>query len=131
MGISFENALGLHERALLTRLHRSEVLAGNLANADTPGFKARDIDFHEALKQASAPKQSPQLDTTHQRHMNVMAASGPDLLYRHPLQPSLDGNTVDTQTELLEFSRNTMEYQVNFQFLNSRFSGLMRAIKGE
>lgn len=130
MGISFDKALGLHEKAVLTRLQRAEVLAGNLANADTPGYKARDIDFRAVMQGANSDQMA--MARTHAGHIPAGegAASG-ELMYRTPLQPSIDGNTVDTQTELVEFSRNSLEFQANFQFLNSRFSGLMKAIKGE
>ncbi|MAL98383.1 flagellar basal body rod protein FlgB [Hydrocarboniclastica marina] len=133
MSISFSNALGIHEQALNVRSQRAEVLANNLANADTPGFKARDFDFKAALNQAS--NNQMKMQTTQGNHLtgSAGAAGAPDqeLLYRTPLQPSLDGNTVDSQMELSAYMRNAMDFQSSFQFLNSKFQGLSRAIKGE
>lgn len=134
MSISFSNALGIHERALNVRSQRAEVLANNLANADTPGFKARDLDFKAVLNAASAGQ--VQLQTTRDNHLQsdafaAGAPASPELLYRTPLQPSLDGNTVDSQMELSSYMRNAMDFQASFQFLNSKFRGLSAAIKGE
>ena len=134
MSISFNNALGIHERALNVRSERAEVLANNLANSDTPGFKARDFDFRAALNAATG--NSMELQTTQSGHLQANGASAagagsPELLYRTPMQPSLDGNTVDSQMELSAYMRNAMDFQASFQFLNSKFQGLSAAIKGE
>lgn len=130
MSISFSNALGVHERALNVRSQRAEVLAGNLANADTPGYKARDFDFKAALNEASRNQMS--LQTTQGAHLpGNGGAPAQELLYRTPTQPSLDGNTVDSQVELTAYMRNAMDFQASFQFLNSKFQGLSAAIKGE
>lgn len=135
MNISFSNALGLHEQALELRTRRAEVLANNLANADTPGFKARDIDFYGLLnqqKQGLANDQTLVMSATNGKHLPMQGAGGAeDLLYRMPSQPSIDGNTVDSQTEKAEFMKNTLEYQASFQFLSSRFKSLNNAIRGE
>lgn len=131
MAISFDKALGIHEQALMARSQRAEVLANNLANADTPGFKARDLDFRAMLERASAGR-SDRLQTTHHAHMDERSMGGADdLLYRVPHQPSIDGNTVDAQQEQTRFMRNAMEFQASFQFLNSRFQGLTKALRGE
>ena len=135
MTISFSNALGIHEQALELRTKRAEILANNIANADTPGFKARDIDFHALLneqKQGMGDSQSLKMATTNGKHLptNNFDASS-ELLYRMPSQPSIDGNTVDTQTEKAEFMKNTMQHQSSFQFLNSRFKGITNALRGE
>lgn len=130
MAISFSNALGIHEQALNVRSQRAEVLANNLANADTPGFKARDFDFKAALNQAS--NNQVKVQTTQGGHIDGVGTSpAQELLYRTPLQPSLDGNTVDSQMELSAYMRNAMDFQSSFQFLNSKFQGLSKAIKGE
>ena len=135
MTISFSNALGVHEQALELRTKRAEVLANNIANADTPGFKARDIDFHALLnqqKQGMGNSQSLKMATTDGKHLPANGFDeSADLLYRMPSQPSLDGNTVDTQTEKAEFMKNTLQYQSSFQFLNSRFKGITNALKGQ
>lgn len=132
MAISFESALGIHEKALHIRAKRAEVLANNLTNADTPGFKARDIDFKSILRgQMSASSQ--RMVATNSRHFSAGAADmvSPELLYRNPLQPSLDGNTVEEQVEMSRFAQNTMDFQASFQMLNGKFKGLKNAIKGD
>jgi flagellar basal-body rod protein FlgB len=109
------------------------VLASNLANADTPNFKAKDLDFKQALAQARGEEGGPaRMQMTHAGHMSGSPAAGePDLMFRSPLQPSLDGNTVDSQLEKAKFAENTLQYQTTLTFLNRKFSGLMGAIKGE
>lgn len=135
MAISFQSALGIHEQALHVRAQRAEILANNLVNADTPNYKARDIDFRRALKDAAVNQpQRPGLSATNSRHIssnNPANLYQAELLYRNPLQPSLDGNTVEEQVELSRFAQNTMDFQASFQLLNGKFKGLSRAIKGE
>ncbi|WP_148863006.1 flagellar basal body rod protein FlgB [Marinobacter fonticola] len=133
MAINFNNALGVHERAVNLRIQRAEVLANNLANADTPGFKARDIDFRAALGAAEATSQGLSMTRTNDGHIDTGAAmtERAALLYRNPHQPSLDGNTVDAQQEQATFMRNSMDFQASFQFLNSKFTGLTKAITGQ
>lgn len=132
MAITFDNALGIHEQALVARSRRAEVLANNLANADTPGFKARDVDFQSMLNKATDDTQGLSMERTHESHMDVSGmGSSAELLYRVPHQPSLDGNTVNAQQEQTRFMRNAMEFQASFQFLSSKFSGLSKAITGE
>ena len=135
MTISFSSALGIHEQALGLRAQRAEVLANNLANADTPGFKARDIDFKAVLggqMNSQGMGKSLEMQTTNGQHLPHGQLGGPDaLLYRTPSQPSMDGNTVDTQEEMAEFMKNTLQYQSSFQFLSGRFKSLNNAIRGE
>ena len=137
MAISFDKALGIHEHALNARVKRAEVLANNLANADTPGFKARDIDFQSMMAQAQQEVSGVQMEGTHPSHYGLSQHGGTtatgreQLLYRNPHQPSIDGNTVDAQQEQSRFMRNAMDYQASFQFLNSKFTGLSKAIKGD
>lgn len=134
MAISFNKALGVHPQALELRVQRAELMANNLANADTPGFKARDIDFKTALaEQKNALDGTLAMSATSNGHISngAAGASQAEVLYRTPLQPSLDGNTVDTQQELAEFSKNVLDYQASFQFLNGKFKSLSKAIKGE
>ena len=132
MGISFDSALGIHEKALNVRAKRMEVLANNLVNADTPNFKARDIDFRSALKsQMVNSVDKPQLVSTNPRHIAPSSVGfSPELQYRVPLQPSLDGNTVEEQVELSKFAQNSMDMAASLQFLNSKITGLKTAIKG-
>jgi flagellar basal-body rod protein FlgB len=130
--MNFDDIFGVHAQALQVRSKRSEIIASNLANADTPGYKARDIDFKQMLSQ-QAESNSVRVHTTDQRHIQPDNDLIPpaQLLYRTPMQPSLDGNTVDTEQEHVAFSANAMEYQVSLRFLNDKISGLRKAIKGE
>ena len=133
MAISFQKALSVHEHAMQLRSKRTQVLANNLVNADTPNFKARDIDFASALKaQMAGAKGAGSLRATHDKHLKgIGIAAEPALMYRTPLQPSLDGNTVDEQLEMTTFAKNAMDFQASFHFLSSRFKGLRNALKGE
>ena len=127
----FDDLFGIHGRALLLRSQRAEVLAANLANADTPGYKARDFDFKAML--ANEVDNSSRMRTTHSGHIQTEEGMVPpsQLLYRTPLQPSLDGNTVDTEQEHAAFSANALEYQASLTFVNSKISGIRKALKGE
>ncbi len=132
---AIDKHLGVHAQALSLRSQRTELLAANLANADTPGYRARDIDFKTALAQASGTaNKGVQLQTTNAAHIGpklVNGAAAPELKYRNPLAPSLDGNTVDAQLEQAAFAENTVRYQATLQFLNSKFRGLVTAITGQ
>ncbi len=128
--------LGVHADALRVRSQRAELIANNLANADTPGFKARDVDFRAALAASGYGDASGglALSTTQGRHVGGPAALGgadPALQYRQPLAPSLDGNTVDVQVEQASFAENAVRYQATLTFINSRLRGLMTAITGQ
>ena len=132
--ISFENALGVHEMALHLRTKRSEVLANNLANADTPGFKARDFDFGKVLKQTMKINDGSQLRRTHVNHISTSSIQNTldiPLSYRAPLQKSADGNTVDAQIESAQFAKNALDFGASFRFLNGKFSTLSKAITGK
>lgn len=132
MAINFNAALGVHEQALLVRERRAGVLAANLANADTPHYQARDLDFQALIRQAAGEQDGTRLRATQGRHIGAGAAgSGADLLYRTPMQPTLDGNTVDTDIEMAQFARNSLDFQASLTFLQSKFRGLRAAIKGE
>lgn len=133
MSINFSKALGVHEQALTLRNQRTALLANNIANADTPGYKARDLDFRQLLEEAGNPNRH-QVDVmrTHRRHLDGVAnSSSAEVLYRVPHQASLDGNTVDEQMENAIFARHALEHQASFQFLNGKFTGLMKALRGE
>lgn len=129
MPVSFDRVFGVHAHALQLRAQRAEMLASNLANADTPDYKARDIDFSRALEQA---KSGAGLQATRPGHITHAHTAGrAETLYRVPSQPSLDGNTVDTQVEQSRFAENAMRYQATLRFLNGKVDGLMKALKGE
>ena len=130
MSINFNNALGIHPQALALREKRSEILAANLANADTPDYKARDLDFKAVLSQTMQPNAT--LERTQQGHMtSPHMVLGVDLLYRNPQQASLDGNTVEAHIEQAKYAENAVQYQASLRFINSKFSGLRSAIRGE
>jgi len=130
MAINFDNALGIHPQALVLREKRSEILAANLANVDTPDYKARDLDFKAVLSQTLASENH--LDRTRQGHMPAPnMVLGGDLLYRNPQQASLDGNTVEAHIEQSKYAENAVQYQASLRFINGKFSGLMSALRGE
>ncbi len=130
MAINFDNALGIHPQALALREKRSEVLASNLANADTPGYKARDLDFQSVLKK-SMPT-SITMARTQQGHFSPNdRLLGASMMFRNPQQASLDGNTVESYIEQAKYSENAVQYQASLRFINGGFSGLMSALRGE
>ncbi len=129
MPLSINQALGTLPMALNLGSQRAEVLASNLANADTPGYKARDINFSRALSTATGGTLS--LRTTEVGQMQpATTQAGAPLLYRIPLQPSVDGNTVDAQAQYAEFGRNALQYEAGLTFLTDRIKNLMTAITG-
>jgi flagellar basal-body rod protein FlgB len=131
MTISIDSALGVHADALRLREQRTEILAANLANADTPGFKARDLDFGSVLAGQGG---GVSLDATDPGHITPGDTGMPaavDLLYRLPTQSSLDGNTVDPHLEKAAFAENAVRYQSTLMILGSRIRGLMTAIRGD
>lgn len=131
MPITFDSVLGIHDEALSMRARRAELLASNIANADTPGYKARDIDFSSALADAQS-RQSQSLNTTHARHIPTNSSvESMQTLYRIPNQSSLDGNSVDAAVEKSAFAENALHYQASLTFLDSKFKGIMAALKGE
>ncbi|KLV05892.1 flagellar basal body rod protein FlgB [Photobacterium aquae] len=132
MSISFDKALGVHQYTVGVRGKRAETLASNLANANTPGYKAKDIDFKRALNAATSGA-TVGLSRTNGRHI---AASSSHVMgeqkYRVPTQPDTgDGNTVDAQLEQNLFMQNAIEYQASLDFLGSKFKNLSKALKGE
>lgn len=129
MTISFDRALGVHVQALELRSKRTEVLAANLANADTPNYKARDLDFAATLAHLQGEGQA--LKATHAAHLQAQGHNVGDLLYRVPTQMSLDGNSVEEEQEKADFADNALRYQASLRFLGNRVQGLMSAIRGE
>jgi flagellar basal-body rod protein FlgB len=128
-----DRAFSIHDDALILRSQRSSILAANIANADTPDYKARDMDFQAMLQGIQAGQDKTfALARTNSRHLQA-AAPGiePNIKYRNPLQASLDGNTVDMHAEQARFSKNAFEYQTSLTFLNSKIRGLLFAIKGQ
>jgi flagellar basal-body rod protein FlgB len=137
MPLSIDSYLGVQQDALNVQSKRMEVLAKNLANADTPNYKAQDIDFRAALAQAgSAGASLPMASTTSGQSIGTSTQDGnvdlsSALKYRTPLSPSLDGNTVDVQMEQAKFAENTVRYQATLTFLTGSLKDLMTAITGQ
>lgn len=120
--------LGVHGTALTLRSQRLSLIASNIANAATPGYKARDIAFGTLLADRAA---GPALATTNGRHLPTGGTDAPGLRYRVPIQPSLDGNTVELATEQVEFAETAIRYRSTLAILNGRLSTLTAAMKGE
>lgn len=114
-----DKLFGVHASALAVRAQRMNVLASNIANASTPGYKAKDIDFDAAMAAIEQPGGRPD------------AAIRSATLYRVPIQPSMDGNTVDLTTEQTSFAENAVAYQTTLAFLNGRIDTIKRALRGE
>ncbi len=135
MSINFGRALGIHEQALGFRAQRAEVLANNIANADTPHYKARDLDFASVLAAEHSRQQrgNISLKRTDGRHIAAEGVSSgeAELPYRTPHHPSLDQNSVDLQIEQANYTENAIHFQASFTFLNSKFKGLTDALRGE
>ncbi|GGZ12802.1 MULTISPECIES: flagellar basal body rod protein FlgB [Shewanella] len=119
----FDNAFGVHPYSMQLRLERAEIIAGNLANVDTPGFKARDIDYNSVMQDV---QQQVQMTSDARLNMNEHP-----LMYRIPYQPSADGNSVELNVEQANFAKNTMDFQTSLTFLNMKINGLYSAIKGK
>lgn len=117
-----DSLFGVHGKALQLRSQRLSLLASNIANASTPGYKARDIDFEAALKEATAQGDSA---------ASTAKAMQDKMGYRVPLQPSLDGNTVELSTEQTLFAENAVKYRTTLSFLEGRIGTISRALKGE
>lgn len=131
MAINTDALFGVHAQALKTYSGRNRILASNIANSDTPNYKARDVDFKQVLSNATGGAST--LRRTHARHMDVggSGATGTgELLYRVPNQPSLDGNTVEADVEQAVFAENAMRYQTTVMFIDRRIKGLLSAITG-
>ncbi len=114
-----DNLFGIHGKALQLRSQRLELIASNIANASTPGYKARDIDFDAALAQAT--KQQGTVNSALETAMG----------YRTPLQVSADGNTVEMSTEQTLFAENAVKYRTTLSFLEGRLNTITRALRGE
>ena len=134
MTSKIDDALSFQSKALGLRAHRQQILAGNIANADTPNYKARDFDFSVALKDAVAGRNGSdlQLATSSSGHLSgASGSSGPTrLMYRTPSQDSVDGNTVDMDLERSAFSENAIQYQAGLTFITHHLKMMMSAVQG-
>ena len=127
---TIDKFLAPHANAVSLRQQRMEVLASNIANAATPNYKARDLDFATAYN--NAMQGSGTLETTSNLHMPTTSADGgPEMRFRNPINPSLDGNTVELHVEQLQFAENATRYEASLQFLSDRIRGLRSALRGE
>lgn len=133
MTLSFDKAFGVHQYTIGVREKRAEVLSENIVNADTPGYKARDIDFSSMLSQAEGTQSgSLSLSKTNDAHLDGGSSLDVGLMYRIPTQPDAgDGNTVDTNYERTEYTRNNIEHQASVEFLNGKITSLLKALKGD
>ena len=130
MSLTPDNLFGIHTQALDLWQRRTEVLANNLANADTPGYLARDVDFSKVLVAAGGSPGSLPLQTTGAGQMGSAGQAADALAYRVPTQPSMDGNTVDAQTEQAAFAANGVHYQASLSFITAQIRMLRTAISG-
>jgi flagellar basal-body rod protein FlgB len=132
MAISLNNAFGIHENAMHLQGRRAQLLSQNLANSDTPNYKAKDIDFKAALKSVANGKMQAPLKATQSNHIQPKGFfMGVESMYRQPTQPSLDGNTVEPHVEMAEFTENSMRYLMTLRIMTGRINSMMSAIRGE
>ena len=129
---ALDDLLAFHQNALELRAFRQQLLAANIANADTPGYKARDIDFAAALRAAERGKASGLgLAASDARHLSGVSQQEPAaVLYRGVQQPSIDGNTVDMDVERGRFAENAVHYDANLSFLNHQIKLMLAALQG-
>lgn len=132
----FDTLFGIHAAAVSFQRQRMEVLASNIANADTPGYQAKDLDFNKVLAQVSEQTAAPAGATTNPAHIPLNGNSIDDAtqkaatVYRVATQPSVDGNTVDVQTEQAAYAESALHYQASMNFIDYRLKSLMTAITG-
>ncbi len=135
MPTEIDRLFSLHQAALSARGSRAQVLASNIANADTPGYQARDIDFKAALGAALGVSPAPAqvLVRTSARHLPGNASGGsaasPALVYRTVSQPSIDNNTVDINIERAQFADNSMRYEASLTFINAKVKAMLAALQ--
>ena len=129
-----DDTLRFHQTALNARAYRQQVIASNIANADTPNFKARDLDFSAVLAEQSQQREGGmRMQRTHEQHFALegVEVADPALRFRGAMHASLDQNSVDMQQEQARYAENAVQFQASFTFLNSKFKGLMGALRGE
>ena len=134
MTTQLDRVFGLHQAALSARGNRSQVIASNIANADTPGYQARDLDFKASLSAAlgTPSAAAAKLARTSERHLHAVAGAeigGGSLLYRSVTQSSIDNNTVDVNVERAQFADNAMRMEASLVFINAKIKGLLAALQ--
>lgn len=131
---ALDAALNFHQSSLRVRAQRQELLAANIANADTPNYKARDLDFSRAMADAlsGTGADAAPLANTATQHLagNALESSLSSALYRKEVQSSIDGNTVDMDIERNQFTDNALRYEASLTMLNAKIKSLMSAIQG-
>jgi flagellar basal-body rod protein FlgB len=128
--MSLDTIFGVQEQALQVAAKRFELISSNLANVDTPGYRARDIEFKAALNSAQAGAPST-LTKTHERHLSRADAQPFDTFYRTQSQPTLDGNSVDADLEKVQFMENALRYQFALDRIDGISKSVMSALRGE
>ena len=132
MAISINNVFGIHENVMHLQTRRAQLLSQNLANSDTPGYKAKDIDFKAALNSLKNGDVKAPLNATQSGHIQPKGYfMGVESMYRQPMQSSLDGNTVEPHVEMSEFTENSMRYLMTLRIMSGKINGMLSAIKGE
>lgn len=127
---SIDKALAFDSKMLSLRGYRQQILASNIANADTPNYKAMDIDFAKALSTATGNLALSRTDAGHLDVSGGNSVAGVKPMYRTSVQPSIDGNTVDSDVEQAQFSENALQYMSTLQFMNGKIQSTMLALRG-
>jgi len=123
--------LGLHAQAMPLREQRMKLIASNLSNADTPGYKAQDLDFDAALRHAQGQDGNGLLRTSNEQHYALSSGLNPFQIDRTGVQPSIDGNTVDPDQERAAYGRAALEYRASLSFVESKVRSMLTAITGQ
>ena len=127
---SIDRALAFDSKMLSVRGYRQQVLASNIANADTPNYKAMDIDFSQVLTNAMGSISMSRTDAGHIDTKGGSPVAGINPMYRAAVQPSIDGNTVDADVEQAQFSENALQYMSTLQFMNGKIQSTLLALRG-
>lgn len=130
MTVNLDNYFGVHAKSLLLRDKRATHLAENIANANTPNYKAKDIDFDKALQNAMAHGPD-NLNITSSNHLGGSNSISTQTKYRIPHHLTSDGNTVDKEAETAEFAKNALAYQTSLSFLDGKIKSMLTALRGE
>lgn len=133
MPSALDKTFGLPAQGLKVFAERNKVIASNIANADTPNYKAKDIEFREVMAAAKSQSSHAEMTRSHSRHIGLSQNNSFQSFqeYRAGHQNSVDGNTVDTQMEKVAFAENSVRYQASLDFLNGRIRSMMSALRGE
>ncbi len=123
--------LGVHAQAMPLREQRMKLIASNLGNADTPGYKAQDLDFDAALRSAQGQAGNGLMATSNEGHLALGGSLNPFQITREGVQPNLDGNTVDPDAERAAYGRAALEYRASLSFVESKVRSMLTAITGQ